>query len=342
MVLAFHKPKGLAVEQASQPTRGEGGRKRTLNDYLADLTAEHHPLGRLSAVGRLDKETTGLLLLTDDGHLSERVLRPGGLLKVYEATVKLRSPATCDAERLQRMCQGVELADGMARADSAEVVAEWQEEAPRCAHLSHGPRNAKRAAKAEAKAEAKAAKRRSQQQQQQPEQGRSEPSSAAASEATQLAALPGGSGGESGPAEAHATAAAVEEASAAAVEAGGAALPPFNVYVVRLGMRIGRNRVVRRLLGAVGLPCYELKRTRIGPLALGGDTSSAEAQAPNHAVEAAAVHEGAQPAAVQEAASAASHELVAFLGLEQPGMVCRLGDAQERALRAALAGCGDP
>ena len=100
----------------------EGGRKRTLNDYLADLTAEHHPLGRLSAVGRLDKETTGLLLLTDDGHLSERVLRPGGLLKVYEATVKLRSPATCDAERLQRMCQGVELADGMARADSAEVV----------------------------------------------------------------------------------------------------------------------------------------------------------------------------------------------------------------------------
>ena len=53
------------------------------------------------------------------------------------------------------------------------------------------------------------------------------------------------------------------------------------------------------------------------------------------------MHEGAQPAAA-EAASAASHELVAFLGLEQSGMVCRLGDAQERALRAALAGCGDP
>jgi hypothetical protein len=31
VVLAFHKPKGLAVEQASAPTRGEGGRKRTLN-----------------------------------------------------------------------------------------------------------------------------------------------------------------------------------------------------------------------------------------------------------------------------------------------------------------------
>ena len=165
------------------------------------------------------------------------------------------------------MCQGVELADGMARADSAEVVAEWQEEAPRCAHLSHGPRNAKRAAKAEAKAEAKA-KRRSQQQQQQPEQGRSEPSSAAASEATR----PGASR-ERAPAEAHAPAAATRR------------------RVLQQSRRWRRAAAIQRVRCTAGLDwgtrscaafwgrsaCRAMSwGTRIGPL-VPGDTSSAEA-----------------------------------------------------------------
>jgi 16S rRNA U516 pseudouridylate synthase RsuA-like enzyme len=85
----------LTIEQGSAPTKGVGGRKLTLNDYLEELTNEHKPEGRLSAVGRLDKDTSGLLLLSDDGILSERALRPGGgCTKVYEA---MREPsAPCE------------------------------------------------------------------------------------------------------------------------------------------------------------------------------------------------------------------------------------------------------
>ena len=111
-IIAFHKPKGLCVEQGQAPTHGLGGRKRVLNDYLADLTAEHQPKGRLSAVGRLDKDTTGLLLLTDDGILTESVLRPGRCAKIYEATIKLRAPLRCTPEMVQRLVDGVELVDG--------------------------------------------------------------------------------------------------------------------------------------------------------------------------------------------------------------------------------------
>ena len=254
-------------------------------DYLADLTMEYQPSGRLSAVGRLDKETTGLLLLTDDGHLSERVLRPGCCIKVYEATVKLRSPATCKSSTLRHLIDGVELSDGFARADSAEVIAEWQE-APGCSRLSHGPRNAKRAAKVKArKAAAAAAVRESD---------------------GELEQKDGCEGGEI--TEPKCQVAALTEAATVPK------LPHFNVYLVRLGMRIGRNRIVRRLLSAVGLPCFELKRTAIGPLVLGLGGSE---QIATEAIDAAAA-------------------LAYPLGLELPGATCRLSATQEEALRAAV------
>lgn len=143
-ILAFHKPRGLTVEQGSAPNHGAPGRKRTLNDYLRELEADHSPNGRLFAVGRLDKETTGLLLITDDGRLSERVLRPGMCSKVYEATVKLRAPACCDAPKLARLLEGIELSDGMARADAVEMAAAWIEHPEPSRQLRNGPRNAKR------------------------------------------------------------------------------------------------------------------------------------------------------------------------------------------------------
>lgn len=45
----------------------------------------------LSCVGRLDKETSGLLLLTDDGQLLHRITSPKkAIWKVYEVTLKVR------------------------------------------------------------------------------------------------------------------------------------------------------------------------------------------------------------------------------------------------------------
>ena len=62
--VAYHKPAGLLVSR-----RGQGG-KRTIFDALGDRARGLH------AVGRLDYESEGLLLLTDDGDLSEALLHP--------------------------------------------------------------------------------------------------------------------------------------------------------------------------------------------------------------------------------------------------------------------------
>jgi 23S rRNA pseudouridine2605 synthase len=65
--------------------------------------------GRLFPVGRLDKDTSGLLLLTDDGDWSNLVTHPRyGVVKEYRALVRGRpSPAA-----LERMRRGVPLPDG--------------------------------------------------------------------------------------------------------------------------------------------------------------------------------------------------------------------------------------
>lgn len=75
--LAYHKPRGLLVSR-----RGQGGRK-TIFDGLGKRAHGLH------AVGRLDLDSEGLLLLTDDGSLSEVLLHPRtGLLRRYRAWVR--------------------------------------------------------------------------------------------------------------------------------------------------------------------------------------------------------------------------------------------------------------
>jgi 23S rRNA pseudouridine2605 synthase len=65
---------------------------------------------RLYPVGRLDAESTGLLLLTNDGELANRLTHPRyGVAKAYRAELR-RPPSDADLGRLQR---GVELEDGM-------------------------------------------------------------------------------------------------------------------------------------------------------------------------------------------------------------------------------------
>jgi len=65
---------------------------------------------RLYPVGRLDADTTGLILLTNDGELAERLTHPRyGVKKVYRATVK---PGRVTPRALDALKRGVELEDG--------------------------------------------------------------------------------------------------------------------------------------------------------------------------------------------------------------------------------------
>jgi pseudouridine synthase len=92
----LHKPLGV-VTTASDPQ----GRP-TVVDVVS------HPL-RVVPVGRLDVETTGALLLTNDGALAHRLAHPRyGVEKVYEVET---AASPTDVE-LRRLAEGVELDDG--------------------------------------------------------------------------------------------------------------------------------------------------------------------------------------------------------------------------------------
>lgn len=105
--LAFNKPAGV-VTALSDP---EG--RRTLADYLRDRPE------RLFHVGRLDYDTEGLLLITNDGELSNRLTHPSyEISKTYLAEV--RGPVAKDVGA--RLKDGIELEDGIARVDSFKLV----------------------------------------------------------------------------------------------------------------------------------------------------------------------------------------------------------------------------
>jgi 23S rRNA pseudouridine2605 synthase len=92
----LHKPAGV-VTTARDPR----GRKTVVD--LVD-----HP-ARVVPVGRLDADTTGALLLTNDGGLAHRLAHPRyEVEKLYEAEVEGRP----SDEALQRLTRGVELEDG--------------------------------------------------------------------------------------------------------------------------------------------------------------------------------------------------------------------------------------
>ena len=105
--LALNKPRGV-VSTMSDP---EG--RPSLAEYVADRAA------RLFNVGRLDVDTEGLILLTNDGDLAHRLAHPSfGVEKTYLAEVT--GPIARDVGR--RLREGVELEDGFVQADSFKLV----------------------------------------------------------------------------------------------------------------------------------------------------------------------------------------------------------------------------
>ncbi len=105
VLIALHKPAGYVT------TRHDEHGRRTVMDLVPAIPGLH-------PVGRLDFDTSGLLLLTNDGALTLAITHPRHeLSKVYLATVA----GVPDAEALARIRSGVELEDGWTAPAEASV-----------------------------------------------------------------------------------------------------------------------------------------------------------------------------------------------------------------------------
>lgn len=102
---AFHKPKGV-ITSMSDP---EG--RKTVLDFVKGIG------GRVYPVGRLDYDTEGLLLLTNDGDLANMLMHPRHhVAKTYHATVK----GIPHGDLLEKLREGVQLEDGMTQPAEVE------------------------------------------------------------------------------------------------------------------------------------------------------------------------------------------------------------------------------
>ena len=107
--IVMNKPKGY-VTTASDPHAD-----KTVMDLLKGCGARVFP------VGRLDKNTTGVLMFTNDGEIAEKLTHPSyDKKKIYQVSLdsKLRQ------EDFDKILSGIELSDGMIAADELEYIEE--------------------------------------------------------------------------------------------------------------------------------------------------------------------------------------------------------------------------
>lgn len=96
--IMLHKPRGYLT------TRSDDRGRKTVMDLVSDVPAMLRP------VGRLDKDSEGLLLMTDDGAFINLLTHPsGGVGKLYRVTVNPRATE----EQVVQMASGVVLDDGV-------------------------------------------------------------------------------------------------------------------------------------------------------------------------------------------------------------------------------------
>ena len=108
-LILFNKPMNVLSQFTD---RGSPTRRSTLSDFI-DLPGVY-------PAGRLDRDSEGLLLLTDDGKLQARIANPKFKLpKTYLVQVE----GEPDNASIAQLCKGVELNNGFTRPARAEVIA---------------------------------------------------------------------------------------------------------------------------------------------------------------------------------------------------------------------------
>ncbi len=111
--IIMNKPKGYITT-----TDDPEGRKTVME--LIDLPGKE----RIYPIGRLDRNTTGVLLLTNDGEMTQKLMHPSfEIKKVYRATLD-KKPSK---EHMLQLVQGVELEDGMMAFEQCGFVEEGKE-----------------------------------------------------------------------------------------------------------------------------------------------------------------------------------------------------------------------
>ena len=106
--IVMNKPKGF-VTSASDPHA-----EKTVMDLIKGCSARVFP------VGRLDKNTTGVLMFTNDGEIAEQLTHPSfNKKKIYQVIL---DKALDESDKEKILVDGLELSDGVIKADELEYI----------------------------------------------------------------------------------------------------------------------------------------------------------------------------------------------------------------------------